>query len=468
MSQEWRKGDSEKTYMSLFFKIYGILPLFFKIRLSYQISFRVKKLKNFYIPLYYLIEERAIKENSSGGKKMGEREEIEYEDFRVTITAKVKEGNRVLIESPAGGFAATFINPINKEEFDRKLMESGLKVRLLDDARSAEGLQEIRRVEITDAIDNIGNQLSKALFEDQVLGAYAGSKSIVDGKGHGLRVRIRVDPNIDAYAELMSLPWEFLYDEAKRSRIELMDNRAVVRDPITSTPATPLEVVPPLKVLAVVSDPDDYPSLKLGREAAFLARMSQQVPGIEVKFLETATIGALNDEMRRQESGQEYHILHFMGHGGFDSRSGKCVLIFKGDDNKGIPIDGEALKLALTPSVRLVFLNACETARIPEADPFAAIPTELLLGGITAVLSMQFPISDSAAIKFCETFYKCLAEGRPVDQCIGMGRKQIFFGVDTKSEWGTPVLFMRSTDGMLFKIKEESQQKGRKVVVAEK
>ena len=91
---------------------------------------------------------------------------MEYEDFRVTITAKVREGNRVLIDSPAGSYAGIFINPIGKDELDRKLMESELKVRSLGDARSAEGLQKIKRVEATDAIDDIGNQLSKALFRD--------------------------------------------------------------------------------------------------------------------------------------------------------------------------------------------------------------------------------------------------------------------------------------------------------------
>jgi len=203
---------------------------------------------------------------------------MEYEDFRVTITAKVREGNRVLIDSPAGSYAGIFINPIGKDELDRKLMESELKVRSLGDARSAEGLQKIKRVEATDAIDDIGNQLSKALFREQILGAYAASQSIVDGREHGLRVRIRIDPDIEEYAELMSLPWEFLYDETRRSRTELMDNRAIIRDPLTPAPATPLEVEPPLKVLAVVSDPDDYPPLRLGRETVFLASMSEQVP----------------------------------------------------------------------------------------------------------------------------------------------------------------------------------------------
>lgn len=378
---------------------------------------------------------------------------MEYEDFRVTITAKVKKGNRVLVDSPAGSFAGIFVNPIDKSRLDSKLMNNGLKVGASRDVKLPDGLQEIKSVEVTDDLDDIGNALSETLFWGPVLDAYARSQAIVDGMRKGLRVRIRIDPDIENYAELMSLPWEFLYDNVRRYRTELMDNRAIVRDPITPVPATPLEVEPPLKVLAVLSDPDDYPPLKLGREAVFLTKLSQQVHEIKVEFLENATIGALADKMRKQE----YHIFHFMGHGGFDSRSGRCVLIFKGDDNKGVPVNGEKLRLALTDTVRLVFLNACETARIPEADPFAAIPTELLLSGIPSVLTMQFPISDSAAIRFCENFYRCLAEGYPVDQCIGNGRKQIYFKDDTSAEWGTPVLFMRSPDGMIFKMKQESQ-----------
>lgn len=378
---------------------------------------------------------------------------MEYEDFRVTITAKVKEGNRILIDSPAGSFAGTFINPIG-EDLDEELIRDGLKVASLEGARSAEGLLEINKVEKTDPLDDFGGQLSRALFKEQILGAYAVSQNIVDGRRHGLRVRIRVDPDIKEYAELMSLPWEFLFDDNRRDRIELMSNRAIIRDPITPAPAISLEVEPPLRVLAVVSDPKNYPPLRLGREKDFLEDMSRHESNIEVEFLESATIGALNQKMMGQE---EYHIFHFMGHGWFDSEHEECVLIFKNDNGEGVPINGEKLKLALADSVRLVFLNACETARIPDGDPFAAIPTELLLRGIPAVLSMQFPISDSAAIMFCKHFYKCLAEGRSVDQCVGNGRKQIRFEDGISAEWGTPVLYMRSPDGVLFKIKQELQ-----------
>ena len=110
---------------------------------------------------------------------------MEYEDFRVTITAKVKGGNRVLIDSPAGSYAGIFVSPIDKSLLDSKLMDSGLKVRSLDDARSETGLQEIKGVEATDALDEIGNQLSGTLFGGGGVGRIRSKSGYCGRKGEG-------------------------------------------------------------------------------------------------------------------------------------------------------------------------------------------------------------------------------------------------------------------------------------------
>jgi len=376
---------------------------------------------------------------------------MEYLDFRITMTESNQEGKHaVLIESPAGGFTGEFVNPFVKADFDEKLVRGRLQVRSLEEIRSEEALQDIGPIDSTNDLEEMGNELSQALFQDQVMSAYAESKGIVAGSGQGLRIRIRIDPGMEEYAQLMSLPWEFLYDEAANVRIELVPDRVIVRDPITPTPPDPLTMTRPLRILVAISDPQDSPPLKLGREMLSLSKVAE-IPGIEVKFLEKATIQRLNDEMQEKE----YHVFHFMGHGGIDNE--KPVLVFKGEDDNGYPMDGQGLRLALSSSIRLVFLNACETARIPEGDPFASIPTELLKGGIPAIVAMQFPISDSAAIKFCVRFYSNIATGIPVDQAMGEARKEIFFAVDTRPEWGTPVLFMNSPNGTLFDIEEEPQ-----------
>ncbi|NQT80160.1 MAG: CHAT domain-containing protein [Candidatus Aminicenantes bacterium] len=379
---------------------------------------------------------------------------MKYEDFRITITTKAKQGHRVHIDSPAGDFTGYFINSIDKSGFDKMLRDNGLRVKSLKDARSRKGLRGIKQVKSTEKLEDIGKELFKALFQGEILNAYNKSQGMVYERKRGLRIRIRIDPGIEEYAELINLPWEFLYDETENLPFELLKKRTVIRDSFTPEPLTSLEVESPLRVLAVVSDPKNYPPLKLGREIKFLKKISDQTPYIKVKFLRKTTIEELLNEMGKSK----YHVFHFMGHGGYDGRKKRCVLIFKGDKNLGFTVDGKQLSTSLSDSFRLVFLNACETARIPEENPFEAIPTEFLQGGIPAVLSMQFPITDTAAIKFCEYFYRCLTKGLPVDQCVGKGRQQISFKQGISTEWGTPVLFMRSKNGVIFKLKQNNKK----------
>ncbi|MGH7490686.1 MAG: CHAT domain-containing protein [bacterium] len=99
-------------------------------------------------------------------------------------------------------------------------------------------------------------------------------------------------------------------------------------------------------------------------------------------------------------------------------------------------------------SLRLVFLNACLTARASSAGPYAGLATALLRAGIPAVVAMQFPISDAAAIAFSRAFYRRLAASDTVDAAVTEGRLAIHrLG---RGEWATPVLFERLTTGRLF------------------
>jgi hypothetical protein len=65
-----------------------------------------------------------------------------------------------------------------------------------------------------------------------------------------------------------------------------------------------------------------------------------------------------------------------------------------------------------------------------------------------AVVAMQFPITDDAAIRFARTFYKCVAKGLPIDAAVAEGRKALFN--DEAADWATPVLCLRTDDGNLL------------------
>ena len=166
-----------------------------------------------------------------------------------------------------------------------------------------------------------------------------------------------------------------------------------------------------------------------------------------------ATLPALTKKLQPDT----FHILHFIGHGGFDARAAEGALLFEDDAGRGRPISGEQLATILhdKASLRLVFLNSCEGARTSLKDPFSGVAASLIEREIPAVIAMQFEITDRAAIIFAGEFYAMLAEGQPVDASVTQARLLVFAD-DNDVEWGTPVLFLRVEDGVLFDVADAS------------
>ena len=96
----------------------------------------------------------------------------------------------------------------------------------------------------------------------------------------------------------------------------------------------------------------------------------------------------------------------------------------------------------------MVVLNACRSARTDAIDPFGGMAQGLVQQDATAVVAMQFPISDRAAVTFTGEFYGALVDGLPVDQAVSSARKALL--AEFRDEWATPVLFLRSPDGNIF------------------
>jgi hypothetical protein len=65
---------------------------------------------------------------------------------------------------------------------------------------------------------------------------------------------------------------------------------------------------------------------------------------------------------------------------------------------------------------------------------------------------MQFEITDDAAISLTREFYSAIADGYPVDTALGEARKAIF-AQGNELEWATPVLYMRSSNGRIFRMR---------------
>ncbi|MCB0088393.1 MAG: SUMF1/EgtB/PvdO family nonheme iron enzyme, partial [Caldilineaceae bacterium] len=92
-------------------------------------------------------------------------------------------------------------------------------------------------------------------------------------------------------------------------------------------------------------------------------------------------------------------------------------------------------------------------ARTSREDPLSGVAQHLVQQGIPAVIAMQFEITDQAAITLSHEFYTALADGYPVDGALAEARKAIY-AMGNDIEWGTPVLYMRARDGVLFEVDE--------------
>jgi Tfp pilus assembly protein PilF len=164
----------------------------------------------------------------------------------------------------------------------------------------------------------------------------------------------------------------------------------------------------------------------------------------------------------------ECHVLHFMGHG--DASAGKeGVLLFETEGGVSEPVRGQDLmnKLADRSTLRLIVLNACESASVPSPppeafDPLAGVAVSLVMGGMPAVVAMQEPISDTAAIAFSRAFYQRLAAGDPVDAAVAEGRQAVHSQHLSGFEWATPALFLRTPNGEIFPAKDIPPEKPRK------
>ncbi len=382
-----------------------------------------------------------------------------YEDFKIRFLRPRggKDGSgtyTISIESPAGNDEGVFVLPFTPDDLAEKLTASGLVTRSASPEPAV-----VKQDEVSSSMRAVGEQLFSALIQEKnVRHLYLKNLSTAVEHGErGLRIKLCVNPDYPELATLMNLPWEYMFDSLeKRDYLGLFESLPIVRFLDLHRPVGPVSVDKlPLKILVMVSSPSNYPELDVEKEKALLVEALAGHEAIELTVLEEPTLLG----MRKTLASGKYHIFHYIGHGGFAEDTGEGKLVFEDDDGMGVAVSGERLKRALRgSSVGIVFLNACETARVAaDKDPFAGVALSLMIENILAVVAMQFPISDTSAIQFSREFYTALAEGDPIDQAVTKGRQAIDFGTQETLEWGIPVLFMRSHDGVVFNMKETAK-----------
>jgi len=148
----------------------------------------------------------------------------------------------------------------------------------------------------------------------------------------------------------------------------------------------------------------------------------------------------------------QWHVFHFVGHGGYDRAADEGILALADETGRTHPVGADDISrlLAEHHPLRLVVLNACDTGRGSAADSFSSTAAALIRREIPAVVAMQFEITDSAAIRFAQSFYQHVTKRRPVDDSVMRARRALRLAKKDTLEWGTPVLYLRALDGRIF------------------
>ncbi|MFK7923392.1 MAG: CHAT domain-containing protein [Bacteroidia bacterium] len=375
---------------------------------------------------------------------------LQYEDFLIKFKPLLGGQYPLDISSPAGSLNAFFALPtFDSKPISESLAALGPSLRGHDKTRNLIFNETEERIEPKE----LGSKLFQALFTEEVLALWDRSQHLTNGRNQGLRLKLQIDPEGAGLAQLSELPWELLYRQDSREFFNLSQRSPVVRYMHLARPYQALNFIPPFRILVVMANPSGSASLNLDHEKSLIEGSWGSRTDVQVDYL----VGATRERLQVQLAAADYHVLHFMGHGDFDQRTAKGVLVLEHENGKPDLISGEAFGVLLRdePSLRLVFLNACKTAQGGEGehhDPFAGVASAITLAGVPAVVAMQYPISDNAAISFAKTFYRLLPECHPIDLIMAEARKAVYQTQEQSGgmEWATPALFMRSPDGVVF------------------
>ena len=297
------------------------------------------------------------------------------------------------------------------------------------------------------AVQGVGVRLFDATFTGDIRTAYRTSAAVAAERGKGVQIALRLDA-----PGLAALPWEALFDSETQAYLCLKE--PLVRHVPAPFSPPALTVTPPLKVLGMISSPAGLPALDVEAERGRLEealRPHLDSGRVELHWLDDVSWTGVHDKLLEEE----WHVLHFIGHGGYDTETDEGVLAFIGRNGRADYIPASRLADLLDeaePTPRLVVLNSCQSGASGTLDLFSGTAAALAHSGIHAVAAMQYSISDDAAIAFARGFYKALAHGRGIDEAVRSGRIGILGLSRGTLEWITPVLYLRGEDTHLFDI----------------
>ncbi len=335
-------------------------------------------------------------------------------------------------------------SPVGEQKLSvARTMPDGLRQRLRN--------LEKRRLALAEMIA-LGEQLAELLFPTPVRRLLDRSRERLEDD-QGLRIRLR----FDTYA-LADLPWEYMYiADADSPAGQKGPDRFLALDHQISLVRYEVMDEAPGTLQPIGAGPG-LPKLKLDVEQTNIQTALEDLPDVKTDFHADATMEVLQDALANGA-----HVFHFAGHGQFngplasaigggEGKGNLVMLEIRGQIRRKRLVSAETLAMNLNGrGIRLAVLGACNSGRRDAINAWTGVaPALTKKASIPAVVGMQYTIQDHNTIAFTRRFYRALAAGQPIDAAVSDGRIAIASASESDRDWGVPVLYLRTDDGVLF------------------
>ena len=252
--------------------------------------------------------------------------------------------------------------------------------------------------------------------------------------------------------EIAEWPWEFLYDRGS-GRFLCQELHPISRGIFSLDVHDKLDpMTGDVRMLLITGIKSGDARLKPEQEIDRIREIfnDRTKSKVELEVLRPKDLTQIQQKL----TDEKFEIVHFFGHGQMDPDNQEGYLKF--EQEQGEPLRCSAgifARMLANKNLRLVFLNACESARTdPSIGPVrSSVAAALLDRGVPAVIASQYSIASDNAHCLSATIYRHLRRGDPLADAMIAGRqamslvnKQIF------CDWGVPVLYTSDPDMIIF------------------
>lgn len=238
---------------------------------------------------------------------------------------------------------------------------------------------------------------------------------------------------------LSGLPWELLCDPKQPGEKGfLARRRPLMRLHLSDTPVISLPF--PLRVLLLISSPPglgensrvDVESERAAVEQA--TRKAREEGKLHLLVEDIVTLQRVQDVLLSFQP----HIVHFIGHGGYNAASGGVLLWEDERGNELLISDGRLAEILSPRNLHAVVLHACQTGRSNARTDVYGVAGTLVNEGIPAVLSQQANFTYESSQRASKAWYSTLTARRGFAEALFEVRQALAL-VDSP-DWSVPIL----------------------------